>query len=845
MRWTDLGLKEGDYLTFFDGRTCIEVVSVGGSIINVRSKQDEKGRSCFLETMTRRVMRDSYTPDVDVYSVWTLHGETLRSICTRKTADRPKKKDPKVVRRDKWMKDIRDEGNLFFLETCFRFTACFCANYKGPIGDRDVFAPAAQVMSRRKLMHLFNACTSDAVRKEMESPDYGRIKIPDEESPKILLKALWQHPKSNPKLRQELSVWLKYAEETLAAWQFEHADPAKARFEELGRLFNLSDKEKDVLIAAALVEIGVWPCDNFKGRMTPSKRRMVSALLNLGESEYMAMIKPAARLRRLDCLDDEGDLNSELRPYILGMDDTPLANRYFKINKEAVLPWSFFGTLAENHGAFLKQLIAGRSHEHGLNILLYGEPGTGKTSFALALAAELGLKAYVIAQANEKCDSGKAFRFSALQVCDGQTDPDKSLIIVDEADEMLGGSGRSGFLELFRENSASADGKGLLNDVLDTVKTPCVWITNSRAETLDASNRRRFDYSIRFDKLTSVQREAIWRNGVSKYNVENAVPNTLAAELAAKYEISAGGIDLALRNLESMLKNGQAVPAEAEKVLDTILTPHCQLLDIKGADARPVGSDYSLEGLNIKGGISLPQIEGAVRRFQKEQATACGKWLDRPRMNLLLSGPPGTGKTEFVKYLGTALGTRVMTRMGSDLLDKYVGGTEQNIKRVFAEAAAEKTILFLDEVDGIIQTRERAVRSWEVSQVNELLQWMEKFDGVLICATNFVENLDSAVLRRFTFKLTFDYLTDTGKRLFFDRMFRVFGIRGLMAEETGRLLRIPNLTPGDFRTVRQSLYYTRVGITTTRLLDALEAESAMKHDRGSKAVIGFGAAKES
>ena len=59
-----------------------------------------------------------------------------------------------------------------------------------------------------------------------------------------------------------------------------------------------------------------------------------------------------------------------------------------------------------------------------------------------------------------------------------------------------------------------------------------------------------------------------------------------------------------------------------------------------------------------------------------------------------------------------------------------------------------------------------------MSQVNELLQQMEDFDGVMIAVTNFRKNLDPAIMRRFTFKLEFDYLEDDGKRSFCEKMFK-------------------------------------------------------------------------
>ncbi len=115
---------------------------------------------------------------------------------------------------------------------------------------------------------------------------------------------------------------------------------------------------------------------------------------------------------------------------------------------------------------------------------------------------------------------------------------------------------------------------------------------------------------------------------------------------------------------------------------------------------------------------------------------------------------------------------------------------------------------------------------------------MEDFGGVLACATNFADNLDPAALRRFTFKLEFDYLTDDGKRAFFKRMFAPLAAGELTPDAEHRLQNIPDLTPGDFRTVRQECHYLDGSVSPALLLDALERESAAKRGTRSRNRVG-------
>ena len=163
--------------------------------------------------------------------------------------------------------------------------------------------------------------------------------------------------------------------------------------------------------------------------------------------------------------------------------------------------------------------------------------------------------------------------------------------------------------------------------------------------------------------------------------------------------------------------------------------------------------------------------------------------------SVCLQGPPGTGKSAFVRHLADRLGLEVIQKRASDLMSKWVGETEKVTAAAFTEARDAEAFLVFDEADSLLADRRLAQRSWEVSQVNEMLTWMESHPLPFACTTNFGERLDTATLRRFTFKIALGHLSPEQVV----SAFRIyFGI-----EPPAEVAGLATLTPGDFSVVRR------------------------------------------
>ncbi len=190
----------------------------------------------------------------------------------------------------------------------------------------------------------------------------------------------------------------------------------------------------------------------------------------------------------------------------------------------------------------------------------------------------------------------------------------------------------------------------------------------------------------------------------------------------------------------------------------------------------------------------------------------------------------GTGKTAFAHHLGQVLDHPVLVKRGSDLLGMFLGQTEAQIANAFREAREENAILVIDEADSFLRDRKGATRQWEVTQVNELLTQMESFDGIFVASTNLIDMLDEASLRRFDFKIRFDYLDRKQRRALVAKACAV-PVDSIQGDARTQLDRLDAITPGDVTVALRQCKVTGQTPSVETLVRILSAEQSMKPDQ--------------
>jgi SpoVK/Ycf46/Vps4 family AAA+-type ATPase len=463
--------------------------------------------------------------------------------------------------------------------------------------------------------------------------------------------------------------------------------------------------------------------------------------------------------------------------------------------------------------------------EPGVNVLLYGPPGTGKTELAKVAAQAAGLELYEVEYADRDGNSlSGRDRYRSLQISQVFLKASSNVaLLFDEVEDVFPPISTEAAQLMARMDTGdgaptgSVSGKAWVNQLLETNPVPVIWVTN-RIEQIDLAFRRRFQYHLELKSPPPGAREVL----VSRALVGVAVDPEFAARLAARRGLTPAQIRTAVK-FAQLAGDGAAVETLIERQLGNADKALGNSSNERAA--RRVVTQYDLSLVNTESRFEVPKIIEALRR--KHFGTLC------------FYGPPGTGKTALGEHLAQELQRPLMIRQASDLVSKFVGETEQNMAKMFAEAQAEEAVLLLDEADSFLRSRRLAERSYEISEVNEMLQGMERYTGIFICTTNLFLELDEAALRRFTFKIQFKPLTQSQR----ERMYVVEALAGaaprLTEEQRQRLARLDALTPGDFASVKRQVDILGEVFEPDEFLSQLEAEHRVKPEVRHLRGIGF------
>jgi len=345
---------------------------------------------------------------------------------------------------------------------------------------------------------------------------------------------------------------------------------------------------------------------------------------------------------------------------------------------------------------------------------------------------------------------------------------------------------------------------------------PTIWISN-RVEGIDPTFLRRFSFALEMGKLGPRQRAR-----ALKRHLDGAVQlsDARAEALAARHAVSPGQLASAAR-IASRVSPGED---SVEGTIERVLAPVARLLEKDGGSEEQLTvapEAYRLDILNCDMDLErlLRQIEG----------WSPGRGAG---ISICLYGVPGTGKSEFVRYLAHRCGRPLHRLPASDLISKWVGDTEKHIARAFRKAAREGAILLFDEADSFLRDRRGAFQSWEVTQVNEFLQQLESFSGIVACTTNLKDDLDPASLRRFVFKIELRPLAPAQARTLLNMTLENLGgeqVPSRQAGEVDRMLQgLPDLTPGDFAAVARRMKALGTPPEAGELLAGLKEEVASR-----------------
>ena len=453
-------------------------------------------------------------------------------------------------------------------------------------------------------------------------------------------------------------------------------------------------------------------------------------------------------------------------------------------------------------------------------LLLWGPPGTGKTQFARHLCDAQSFESLEVPHTSylsSEILSGKERLEALCSISSTMNEKVNKAIIFDEADDIF----ETG---LFSKNSF----KALLNQTLEQPSLPVIWIANT-VDMFDESYIRRFDYIIYFDRLNKIDTRKLFLS----YGKGLRLKSNWIRDLSERYNPAPALITDAISAAKTMGMTAKTAQDFIESKFeqfakaspDSYSEEPKPVKPKKTAKPRRIKSEMSYRAHLSNTSISLDEISTNLKTHKDAK--------------ILCYGPSGTGKTAFAQQIGKTLKRATRFSNASEFMSPQVGQTEKNIRDLFDSAARKGEIIVIDEADSILRSRSMARNSWEITQVNQFLSAVESFKGTCIICTNFEQDLDPALYRRFDLKIAFDYLQPDQSLELFEQLCAQLSVC-LDGDKTNihhALNQHRHLVPGYFSLIARRARFAPLNKGPLQLVEMLAAEQLWTNPPGKK--MGF------
>lgn len=614
---------------------------------------------------------------------------------------------------------------------------------------------------------------------------------------------------------QELTELAAQAQKVFAVRTNTEISPFGERITELGLTLALTALEQQILSFAFLTAVSDELCGIFE-QMAADRWKAAAlwtTLFATSAEELAGAMRPSSPLRLSGLLKTAGRRVqlAAVAPFwvdLLANADS-LADALLEPLDDRTGPGRPARLLPEDLTLAIRLLQNAR--EPGVNLLLYGEASLEKRQLLWDIVKGARRAPWRVRRFEDAPDDVlPSLTFVAFQLLKDRKD--SPVLVIERPSEVLQTSGPDFLQALFGIEVSPDDCLPFDQNLLATNPVPAIWLASDVSRLPDDTITRFVFHAPLKRAQRAAQEQAIQRR-LKKLRIgSQAIAQILALDGISSAQLESG--------VKASRLIGPQHKAERDSAIVQALRRSQRALSRDLTDGRKESvTQYSLEYLNTTGRFTPQQILESFRR--------------RPRGSVLLYGPPGTGKTQFVEHLARELDLPLVSKSAAALLSKWLGESEQNIAAAFEEASAEDAILFFDEGDSFLRSRERAEHHWEVTQTNELLQRMERFEGIVLVATNLFRNLDVAALRRFTFKIEFRELDMSQRWRMFLTETQLSQTIASVDERTResweqRLLLMRYLTPGDFATVKRQCLVLDTQLTPEEWLDQLEIECELK-----------------